>query len=343
METKTLRLQWHVTEKCNWHCRHCYQEKNKNNKELDLGKMVDVLENFINLGDKLSIPFPLLSVAFTGGEPFARGDFIDLLENIKKYKNRVVFSILTNGSFLTKEIIIKLKDDIGIRSIQFSVEGYRDLNDSIRGKGSYDLVKEKIKLLNDIGINAQISLTMMKDNIKDIPKIISDFSKYKVRFNFRRFVPIGKGQAIKKLMLSPSEVKKVYLYLEKKRNSSQKINIWRGCEEGIFAPLISKDGELRHCQIFNKRVIVVMPNGDVYPCRRLPIKLGNIMKEDLGDIYFNSSIYNRLSDINTNNKKCIKCQFFSNCLGGARCVAFAYSNNNSFENLDPQCFANLQN
>lgn len=341
MEPRTLRLQWHVTEKCNWHCRHCYQEKNKSKKELDLKKMAGILKDFVNLGDKLSIKFPLLSVAFTGGEPFARKDFIDLLENVKKYKNRVVFSILTNGSFLTEEIIVKLRDDIGIRSIQLSVEGYRDFNDSIRGKGAYDLVKEKIKLLNDAGINAQLSLTLMKDNIKDIPKIISDFSQYKVRFNFRRFVPIGRGEAIKKLMLSPNEVKKTYLYLEKKRKSSSKINIWRGCEEGIFAPLISKDSELRRCQVFDKKVIVVMPNGDVYPCRRLPIKLGSVLKKNLSDIYFNSNIYNKLSDINTNNEKCLKCEFFNRCLGGARCVAFAYYNNNSFKNLDPQCFVNL--
>ena len=28
VKPKHFTLQWHITERCNWQCKHCYQDKN---------------------------------------------------------------------------------------------------------------------------------------------------------------------------------------------------------------------------------------------------------------------------------------------------------------------------
>ena len=43
-------------------------------------------------------------------------------------------------------------------------------------------------------------------------------------------------------------------------------------------------------------VIIVMPNGDVLPCRRLPIVVGNLMEQTLFEIYYSSELLWRLRD-----------------------------------------------
>jgi len=333
-----LRLQWHITERCNWHCKHCYIDDSHIKNELSLTNMLNVFESFLRLGDRLSVQFPLMSVLFTGGEPFIRKDFIKFLEEVSQYKDKIVFTILTNGSFLTEDLIIKLKNEIGVRSIQLSLEGCRDTNDDIRGKGTYDLVKEKVKLLARLGMNTQISLTVTKNNLNDIPMIISDFSAYRVRFNLRRFVPLGRGSNMKAMMLSPTETEELYEYIEKVRhNSSLRININKECEEGIFGFPVPDMHRRYNCGLFDRRSISIAPNGDVYPCRRFPIKIGNAMEKDLADILLKSEIYNKLSDIKTNDVRCLKCKFFDKCKGGSRCIAYAYFDNGLFDNPDPQC------
>jgi radical SAM protein with 4Fe4S-binding SPASM domain len=82
------------------------------------------------------------------------------------------------------------------------------------------------------------------------------------------------------------------------------------------------------------RMIVVDEKGNVMPCRRLPIKCGNILQDKLSDIYYNHAIMKDLRDSKVPNE-CGQCRFKNTCAGGAKCLTYAVTQD--YHKVDPLC------
>jgi radical SAM protein with 4Fe4S-binding SPASM domain len=80
------------------------------------------------------------------------------------------------------------------------------------------------------------------------------------------------------------------------------------------------------------------PNGDIYPCTFLPIKVGNIREKSLIDIWLNSPILNQLRQRSQLKGKCRDCEYRQTC-GGCRGRAYACSND--YLETDPVCLREL--
>ena len=81
--------------------------------------------------------------------------------------------------------------------------------------------------------------------------------------------------------------------------------------------------------------LCILPNADVLACRRLPIPIGNLLNDDLEDIWMNSKLLNDIADKRNLIGKCKNCKFISNC-SGCRAMAYAYSGN--YLDEDPHCW-----
>jgi radical SAM protein with 4Fe4S-binding SPASM domain len=82
--------------------------------------------------------------------------------------------------------------------------------------------------------------------------------------------------------------------------------------------------------------MALMPNGDIYPCRRTPVKMGNIIHDDM------RSIIERLGDLRKGYRSklqgmCRDCKI-DECIG---CRALARALANDIYAEDPQCYYNL--
>lgn len=79
----SILLQWHITERCNTRCAHCYQDSSET-AELDLPQLGGILNQFLALLDDCDLHRVQRAtpghVTVTGGEPFVREDFLDLLD-----------------------------------------------------------------------------------------------------------------------------------------------------------------------------------------------------------------------------------------------------------------------
>ena len=115
----SLVLQWHITERCNWRCKHCYQE-NYETPEMNIGQMEKVIVQYVALVKKWKLPKHRARIQITGGEPFLREDFFLFLEEIKKYSDYFNWGIMSNGSLLTEDIVKRLKV-LGIDFFQVSL------------------------------------------------------------------------------------------------------------------------------------------------------------------------------------------------------------------------------
>jgi len=325
---KNFTLQWHITERCNWKCKHCYQDEDYIKEELSFEQLVETLDQFIFLLKEWNIPKRSARLNITGGEPFVRKDFYKLLNEVFKRSHYFTWGLLSNGSFITKEAAKKLKL-YGINRYQVSLEGLEKYNDEIRGKGTFKQALKAIKILKDEGIPTNVSLTLTKTNCRQIYELSNVLLNAGARsIGTRRLIPIGIGSQLKNELLEPIELKNYYLktleinkdFVKERKN----FRIIIGCESGIFNDEIPNQRRYHNCGVYEGRVLIVMPNGDVLPCRRLPIVVGNVMKQKLFEIYYSANMLWQLRNLNNSHHFCKKCNNFNKCFGGALCVTYAY-------------------
>ena len=81
--SRSIVFQWHITERCNLRCAHCYQEDYQAT-ELPFQKLIEITKQFKalldTLGRQTGVNQSRGHINITGGEPFIRRDFLDLLE-----------------------------------------------------------------------------------------------------------------------------------------------------------------------------------------------------------------------------------------------------------------------
>ncbi len=344
----SFTLQWHITERCNWHCKHCYQFDEDNKEELSTKQLFQVLEQYVFLIRKWGIPKNSARLNITGGEPFVREDFFELLERIGSYSNLFKWGLLSNGSFMTEEIAKKLKS-LNLFRCQVSLEGCEKVNDEIRGEGSFKKVIDAIKILVKEGITTSVSVSLAKHNMNDIPKLVEVLYNSGASYiSTRRIIPYGRGFEFRNSLLKPVELKNYYLFTQEKNKELNKkgirFRIGIGCESGIFNDERFSPSHKNHCGIVNGRVLIVMANGEVLACRRVPIVMGNVLDQSLFEIWYSSNKLWEMRNLNNAHVFCQKCPNFNGCFGGAKCVTYTYSNELFVP--DVQCwkfYKNLEN
>jgi radical SAM protein with 4Fe4S-binding SPASM domain len=328
VKPRSIHLQWHLTEACNLRCKHCYCDFD-NRDELGTAEVIKILSDFNEQIKKWNLLPSQVRVSFTGGEPLLKKGLFEILEHCQKINN-FKYGILTNGMLLNQENLVKLKH-LGVGYLQVSLEGMEKANDAIRGAGTFRKIVAAIKLVKQAGIGVSLSMTINKSNVGDVPKMIDLAKDLNVSLGLRRFVPIGSGKEMKKEILSPSETKDLWHYIMERRRDWRLISI--GCEDGMLVQALP-DYIPEECSA-GYSSFAVLPNGDVYPCRRLPIRAGNLKDNSFNEIYY-SRIFSDLRNANNVNDVCCNCPLFKRCWGGAKCMAYSYFND--FSAPDPECW-----
>ncbi len=329
---KSFHFQWHITERCNLRCKHCYQDPSFLKQEVSTQELIKILEDFIKQIKEWNLPKERVRISFTGGEPFIRKDFFKLLNRCYQNRSKFRYGILTNGTLLNKEIIKKLKS-LKVDYVQISLEGTEKVNDSVRGKGVFKKAVKAMKLLKNEGMATNFSMTVSRVNLKEVPRLVSLSKKLGTILAVRRCVPCGSGKALKDSLLTPKEVRSLWHYILKTKKTLES-QIGLGCEDGMLVQDFSdyRPGECSAGYVS----FTVLPNGDVYPCRRLPIWSGNLLKQSFETIYYNSKPLQELRNRNNINDVCYFCSHYEKCHGGAKCIAFSYFGDAS--SPDPQCW-----
>ncbi len=329
---RSFHLQWHLTERCNLRCKHCYQEANLLKQEIETEEVLRILDDFTVQIRKWELPKDAARISLTGGEPLLKEDFFKILEKCRDNHSLFRYGILTNGTLLTKSLISKISDH-GVDYVQISLEGIGDVNDEIRGKGVFKKAIAAAEMVKERGIDTAFSMTVTKFNLHDVPNMIALSKEMGISLGIRRCVPCGSGREMKESLLSPREVRSLWHYTLKARSNFWE-NIGLGCEDGMLTQDIPSymPGE---CSA-GYASFSILPNADVYPCRRLPIYSGNLMEESFDEIYQNSEALRELRDLNNINDVCHSCPHDESCHGGAKCMAFSFFGDALAP--DPQCW-----
>jgi radical SAM protein with 4Fe4S-binding SPASM domain len=176
--------------------------------------------------------------------------------------------------------------------------------------------------------------TVMKRNFKCLPSLIKFCQDLDVHgLIIERFIPWGKGREIIDEVLSKVEWKEMIEIL---------LDFFQPEGEHSFLPyqafqISFKGGEpelLGAPCVIGVDGLCIMPEGDVFPCRRFPISIGSLLDQSLKQIWENSELLERLRKKENLKGKCGICEM-RDCRG---CRSLALALTGDYLEEDPHCW-----
>jgi len=326
-----FHIQWHITNRCNLRCLHCYQNEFSSSGELDWAGLKVICDNLINTMRRQD---KRLTMSLTGGEPFLKEELFRLIEYLSLSEQIRDISIITNG-LLVDKYILELKKYPKLSTIFVSLEGVTpEVNDSIRGEQTFRRVEKNIKLLKEHKFTVFIMFTVSKRNLRQAEALL-DFSKKNSLDGFilERFIPLGQGEKMKEELLSSPELERLFM------------TIFSRCQIDYFREAVQYHAlrvELKGnaVNLFGAECVVgkfgcaILPGGEVLPCRRFYLPIGNLADTSLYDIWKNSEILNKIRVRDNLQGKCRHCRI-ADCFG---CRALAHAVSGDYLAEDPLCW-----
>ncbi len=335
-------IQWHLTERCNLRCRHCYQQGAAGN-ELSLDEVRDAVEEAAEMiaawTDAYGVRFSG-SFNLTGGEPLLRDDLPDIGEEIVAHGFDLY--LLTNGTLVTREKA-RMLSDIGVSGVQVSVEGPQPVHDRLRGDGAYGRAMKGVRHLLDAGHTVTLNATLSAVNSSALEELRQAARDAGVqRLGISRLVPQGRGAEMIHAMLSPDEARRLYEQLFSSGTAGPEIVTGDPVASQLSSPAV----EIAHPAVPSGGCaaavsgLTILADGSIIPCRRLPVPIGTIRRDSLREIWTTSEVLNRLRDRTAYSGRCGRCSRWPVCRG-CRAIAYACSAHLGTADLcsdDPQCF-----
>ena len=310
-----LFLVWEITNKCNLNCLHCSNENKE--KDLSLNQCFKIIES-INKEH-------IFHVNISGGEPFLRKDLFHILKRLKE--NEISFDIYSNGTLIDPNIISNLKL-IKPKRVFLSLDGLEKTHNFIRRKKCFDRVVKSLKMLKKAKINTGVTITLMKNNIKELDNLIKFLIKNKIEnLMINDLMPSGnaKEDYLKK-RLNKQELKKAVNIISRYKKY---LNI---DSEVLIDFSFKKTYKNSFCGV-NRFVARVTNDGKLTPCSFINENYGPMLKINFQKDFWNNR---NLLKLNKLNKKCTDCINMNYCNGGCRAISEYLNGKKS--SIDPRCF-----
>ena len=320
-------LQWHVTDRCNLACAHCYRDRAP--REPTSAELRSIWRNFLALRDQL--PQARVRVQLAGGEPLAAEHIWEVLALAAG--DGVPVRLLSNGTLVTAASARRLKT-AGCRVVQVSIDGDEAAHDARRGAGSFRAALAGIRRLRAAGIEVTVAMTLARDNLAALPAVLDLAAREADRFGAHRLVPCGRAADAAGQLLAPAELRQAYDRIAAFRAAQPQIDVprrdplWQA-----YCDCPHDDGKVAGCSA-GWGGICIDTDGTVTPCRRLPVALGNALRDDLTGLWCGVTMA-RLRARDDLRGRCGACDLRWRC-GGCRAIARAVTGD--MLAADPQCF-----
>ncbi|RUM36596.1 MAG: selenobiotic family peptide radical SAM maturase [Desulfobulbus sp.] len=321
--TPTFTLQWHITQVCDLHCRHCYDRSDR--KTLELDEAIRVLDDLYDFCTDNNV---FTQVTFTGGNPLLYPHFNEL------YKEAADRGFLTAvlGNPMPRH---RIEEMLAIQKPEFyqvSLEGLAEHNDYIRGQGHFERILDFLDLLAELDIYSMVMLTLTRANMGEVLELAEILRDRADLFTFNRLAMVGEGADLASVRPEdfPAFLER---YMEAATNNPcmrLKDNFFNLVRHKKAMPYIGGCAGYGCGAAFN--FVSLLPDGEVHACRKLPSPIGNICSQTFADIY-HSEIARKYR---AGSSACKDCEIRPVC-GGCPAVSYGFGKD-IFTELDPYCF-----
>ena len=255
-----IRAAIEVTHRCNNNCVQCYnnlplEDKEARHKELTYEEHCRILDEITALG--------CIWLLFTGGEIFARKDFLDIYTYAKQ--KGLLVTLFTNGTLITPEIADYL---VQYRPFAIEITLYgrtQQTYEQVTGiPGSFARCMQGIRLLMERGLPLTLksmAIASNKHELWDMKRFVVDELGLEFKFDAILNPRCDCSQRPLEVRLSPEEVVKLDLQdperidawrdLVERSNNSRNVPknnkaVWQ-CSSGLNTFAIDPYGMLRMC------------------------------------------------------------------------------------------------
>ncbi len=317
-------LQIELTNRCNERCIHCYIPNSIKNKGQDLSivEFKKIIDKYVEMGG--------IKISLSGGEALLNKDIVRMLYYCREKDLQIV--LLTNLISLNDEHLRVLKE-VNVECVKVSLYAMSSkIHDSITTvKGSFRQTKAAIEKLHKANIRCEIQCPIIKANKGEYSKVF-EFAKslnMKCNLDYGIFAQNDLNTSNLSNRLSISELEPVI------------INIMR-INPSFYTPKNYSIDDVANLPFCSGGVnsLGISANGNVIPCPGWDgYVVGNVFKESLDDIFYNSKRLKELRGIRRSSvPRCIECEARNYC---DFCFAHNFNENNGNLLIPNQYFCDV--
>lgn len=291
-----------VTRACNLKCYYCYQGGHAAGEELSVSRWRSLCGELADAGS--------LYIAFSGGEPFMRVDFLDIVSAARD--NNFAVSIITNGTLMNGDMIARTAR-LGVMDVGVSLLGaHKDLHDRLSGvEGSFEKALGAVRGLVRAGVKVVVKHCVSSENFGD--------------YHALERLALDEGAAFEcDSTVLPAESGRVSPFA---LNVDQHRTFLRDMGYKPLSSCVSSETTWAlHCDA-GRSMCGLSPEGDVTPCVLLPVLFGSVARSSFGEVWNSAAAQRfreeelRLEDV------CESCTMHAMC---SRCHAVAYMETGSW-------------
>lgn len=318
-----------LTHRCPLQCPYC-----SNPVELERGSVELTTEEWKSAITQMA-DMGVLQIHFSGGEPVARRDLVDLVQHATDaglYSN-----LITSAVTLTPDKIARLRD-AGLSHVQISFQGAQagPANRVGAYKGGHEKKLEVAKWVREADLPLTVNAVMHRQNLDQLPEIIDmavalDADRLEVA-NVQYYGWALKNRAA--LMPTEAQLEECTRVVEAAQERLTGVLAIDYVIPDYYAARPKKCMGGWGRQFFN-----ISPSGKVLPCHAAEsitgLQFDSVRDHSLEWIWENSHAFNLYRGTEWMPEPCQSCAFKEEDFGGCRCQAFALTGNAA--NTDPAC------
>lgn len=331
---------WSITGKCNFRCRHCFMDA----PEGALGELST--ENALELIDQMAA-CGVLRVDITGGEPFVRKDFWQLVDHILSYK-MIIGKIYTNGWLLTEKVLDEFEKRNIKPAISISFDGL-GWHDWMRGVSkAEEAAMRALRICKKRGFATDVEMCIHRGNMESLPETIQALCEVGVtdlKTSNVALTELWEKQSDGNALTQKEYVEAMIRYIPKYFEAGTPLNLIlsnvvvlrRNGNHRIIAEQYDGSEKCLDCHMCgNARwSCYITPEGRLLPCMPMTSsseqehfpKVQDIgLKQGLNDSYYMEFVNRRVKNLFESNKECRECPYRLKCGGGCRATALLEGN-----------------
>jgi len=306
-----------ITNQCNLTCRYCYAEAFHGAPSGGADRVPDVVPEVL---DAL-LSYKPSRVVIGGGEPLMRSDLFELLTEAGRVAR---VQLLTNGTLLTRETAEKIRA-CGVELVGISLDSAEaEPHDHLRS-ASHHAVLRGIDCCLAAGLPVDLMVTVSTLNASSVRGVIAFARRMGIeRVTFSDLIPQGRAGERADLVLSAEQTETLLENLAQDREVEGRPRV------DVYIPQwVRWDRGGPGCEA-GRSLFALRPDGTILPCTQVPVPLGNILLDDLHDVW-NGKAMDNLRRVRRG--PCADCGWRGAC-GGCRGKALAAGD---LFGSDPSC------
>ncbi|HRF10926.1 MAG TPA: radical SAM protein [Candidatus Accumulibacter phosphatis] len=352
------RIYFEMTRQCNLACRSCFNASRLPlDNELGRDGALEVNRQASELG--------VFEMRYTGGECTILPWFPEVIADA--VKRGFYISLGSNGVWSNETL--EWIPGSGIDWVIVSLDGDRETNDRVRGRGSYDAVLRILSVLSSHSMRTRLNMVVARHNLKALDAVARVAVENGVAS--LNLIPLRPyGRSLREMVHEMFDQKDFYTFI---REVNRLRRLYPSVRFSTTIDLLDPDARTSHDLIVEKKTTcaagveacVVGPEGDVYGCSYSPASFpdsedregrqifvaGNLRRESLGAIWRDSSRWAVFRDLGGyKHQKCLICGHYQvRCSGSCPIMAWHELDRSAGvrrgEDIarvcDPYCFADL--